>query len=65
VKKAVDKAVEESHVSCVLVSTIRKELKKDPRTVRQYLNILAEAEYGKFSTDGKLFCPKKTEPKTS
>lgn len=63
VKKALDKAVKGSGVSCVLVSTIEKELNKDPRTIKHHLKILEEAEYGKFSNDGKLFCPKKAEQK--
>lgn len=60
IKKTVDKLAEESGVSCALVSTIEKKVGKDPRTVKFHLKLLEQAEYGKFSKDGKLFCPSKT-----
>jgi hypothetical protein len=64
VKNELDKAVKDGGVSCVIVSALEKELNRDPRTIRHHLEILQEAEYGKFSKDGKLFCPKKAEQKT-
>ncbi len=63
IKEAVDKAFEKSDVSCILVSAIGREVKKDPRTVKFHLKLLEKAEYGKLSTDGKLFCQRKSEEK--
>lgn len=62
IKNTIVKMFNESEgVPCVLVSAVEKEVKKDPRTVRFHLKLLEEDGYGKFSKDGKLFCPKKEE----
>lgn len=63
IKEAVDKAFESSDVSCVLVSAIGREVKKDPRTVKFHLKLLEKAEYGKLSKDGKLFCHRESGAK--
>ena len=61
IKDAVDSLVRKNDVSCVLVSAIEKKVDKDPRTVRFHLKLLEQAEYGKLTKDGKLFCSKKVE----
>ena len=57
IRKAVDSATKSSDVSCVMVSSIGRQVGKDPRTVKFHLKLLQEAGYGKLSKDGKMFCP--------
>jgi len=59
IKHAIDRLGEKSDVPCILVSSVEKEVKKDPRTVKFHLKLLEEAGYGKLSEDRKMFCPKK------
>jgi hypothetical protein len=64
IRDTVDKIVEKNRAPCVMVSSIRREVGKDPRTVRFHLKLLEAADYGSLSKDGKLFCPKKSEKKS-
>jgi len=61
IKRVIDSLVERSDVPCVLVSTVEKEVEKDPRTVKFHLKLLEADEYGKLTKDGKMFCSKKSE----
>jgi DNA-binding transcriptional ArsR family regulator len=63
IKSAVEKIAEKDEAPCVLVTVIEKELGKDPRTVRFHLRLLEESGYGRFASDGKLFCVKGSESK--
>ena len=53
--------MEKDKAACVLVTAVEKELGKDPRTVRFHLRLLEESGYGRFVSDGKLFCVKRSE----
>ena len=64
IRSAIEKAAKKDEVSCVLVTAIEKELRKDPRTVRFHLRLMEETGYGHFAADGKLFCVKKGEGET-
>ncbi len=64
IRSVVERAAKKDEVSCVLVTAIEKELRKDPRTVRFHLRLLEESGYGHFAADGKLFCVKSAERKT-
>ena len=59
IKDTVDSLLKETDVSCTLVSAIEKKVGKDSRTVRFHLKLMEQAEYGKLSKDGKLFCSRK------
>ena len=63
IKSTVDKIVEKDKAACVLVTAVEKELGKDPRTVRFHLRLLEESGYGRFVSNGKLFCVKRSEGK--
>lgn len=63
IKETIDQLSKSSDVPCILVSSVEKEVKKDPRTVKFHLRLLEEGEYGKLSKNGKLFCPKKSKEK--
>ena len=57
VLQAVEKETRKSDVSCVSVSSIRKQVGKDQRTVNFHLKLLEQDGGGKLSRDGKMFCP--------
>ena len=61
VRSAVDKIMKKDGASCVLVTALERELGKDPRTVRFHLRLLEESGYGRFASNGKLFCVKSSE----
>jgi hypothetical protein len=61
IRSAVEKIVKKDGASCVLVTNLERELGKDPRTVRFHLRLLEESGYGRFASNGKLFCVKSSE----
>jgi hypothetical protein len=63
VRSTVDKMAEKDGAACVLVRAVEKELRRDPRTVRLHLRLLEESGYGRFISNGKLFCLKERRQK--
>ena len=59
IKTTIEEMSSADDVSCVVVSSLERKLGKDPRTVVHHLKLLEEAEYGKLTKDGKLFCKRK------
>jgi predicted transcriptional regulator len=63
VLSTIDKMAKKDDATCVLVRAVEKELGRDPRTVRLHLKLLEESGYGRFISNGKLFCLKETRQK--